>query len=107
MANPTNVNWVDPTANVDGSPLAAGEITGYEVGVRASSGTAGTYTSTANVPATVTTCALSALSPALPNGGTFAVAVRALAATDSAWSTEADFTLVPPAPLPPTAVSVV
>jgi hypothetical protein len=105
--NPTTVSWVDPTTNVDGTPLASGEITGYKVGVR-EGGTAGTYTSFASVPAGSTSCALSALSPALPASGSFEVAVQAESTTNgnSAWSAEASFTLVVSPPNPPTSLSV-
>lgn len=44
--NPTHVSWTDPTTNVDGTAIAAGEITGYQVGVRLTTATgsvAGTY----------------------------------------------------------------
>lgn len=111
MSDPTKFVWTDPTTNTDGSPVAAGEITGYEVGVRdttATGSTAGTYPYGAKAPATATTELISLLTPSLPKGVLLAAAVRAnTAAVDinnnpinSKWSTEATFTLTPPPPVP-------
>jgi len=109
MPNPTQVTWNDPTANVDGSPIAAGEITGYTIGVRdtsAAGSAAGTYPYTAGAPATAVSELLSALTPVLPTGKPLAVAVKAdTAAGSSAWSAETTFTLAPPAPPVPDAPS--
>ena len=55
MANVTTAKWTDPTTNTDGSPIASGEITGYQVGVRLASGQAGTYPYTASAPASAKT----------------------------------------------------
>lgn len=107
MANPTTASWTDPTTNTDGSTITAGEITGYEVGVRLASGTAGTYTSTATVAASATSCPLSALTPAI-GFGSFMAAVRTLSTTngDSAYTAEVAFSLVAPTPNPPSGFSV-
>jgi hypothetical protein len=104
MTNPTTASWVDPTTNVDGSPIAAGEITGYTIGVRdttVAGSTAGTYPFTATAPATATSELLSLITPVLPTGDVLAAAVQAnTATTNSAWSAEATFTLSPPPPTP-------
>lgn len=104
MTNPTIASWTDPTTNVDGSPIAAGEITGYTVGVRDTTATgsvAGTYPFSATAPATSTTELLSLLTPALPTGVLLAGAVQAsTAGPASAWSNEAQFTLSAPVPVP-------
>jgi hypothetical protein len=94
MANVTTASWTDPTTNTDGSAIASGEITGYTVGVRLASGTAGTYPYSATAPATSTSELLSALTPVLPDGVALMGAVKAnTATTSSAWSNEASFTL--------------
>lgn len=103
MPNPTQVNWTDPTANVDGSPIAAGEITGYTVGVRsttAAGSAAGTYPYSVTAPATSTSELLAAITPILPPDS-YAAAVQAnTAGPSSAWSAEASFAIAAPAPTP-------
>lgn len=120
IADPKTASWVDPPTNVDGSPVAPGEITGYMVGVRVTDPTGtppGTYPYTATAPATATTELLSLLNPILPTGKPLTGAVRAVTgATDasgnaimSAWSPEGPiFSLTPPPPVPsnPTAFTV-
>jgi len=112
MTNPTQVTWTDPATNVDGSPIAAGEITGYTVGVRDTSApgsAAGTYPFMATAPATATSELFALLNPVLPVGKPLAVAVQAnTTGPSSAWSAEADFTIAPPPPVPnpPTTISV-
>jgi beta-glucosidase len=108
MANPSKVSWTDPTTNVDGTAIAAGEITGYLVGVRLASGTAGTYAYTASAPATSASELLNLLIPVLPTGASLIAAVQALSTTNgnSAWSVEsAPFELLT-APNPPTGLVV-
>lgn len=118
MTNPTQINWIDPTQNVDGSAIASGEIVSYEVGVRdtsASGSAAGSYPFGAKAPATAVSELISAI-PNLPTGKPLAVAVRAVTGVNdgsgnpitSAWSDEATFTIAPPPPVPnrPTGVSV-
>lgn len=111
MSDPTKFTWVDPTTNKDGSPVSDGEISGYEVGVRdttAAGSAAGTYPFGAKAPNTATTELISLLQPSLPTGVLLAAAVRANTAAldangnpiNSDWSTEATFTLTPPAPVP-------
>ncbi len=99
--NPTKLTWVDPTTNVDGTPLAAGEITGYLLGLRdvnANGSVAGIYPITANVPAGSTTAPLSVFGTIKP--GSYAAAAQAEGPADSAWSIEALFTIaeIPSAP---------
>jgi len=97
MSNPTKFSWTDPTTNLDGTAIAAGEITGYTVGVRntATAGSAaGTYPITLAVAAGATTALISAITPALPAGSYASAVMAATAAGGSAWSAEATFTLV-------------
>lgn len=55
IQNPKQFNWIDPTTNLDGSPIVAGEISGYNIGIRPLTGTVGTYPITIPVAgATVT-----------------------------------------------------
>ncbi len=106
MKNPTMMSWTDPTTNTDGSPIAAGEITGYLLGLRnvAAPGSApGTYPITAAVPAGDTTAPLSMFGTLKP--GDYAAAAQANGPNDSAWSAEALFTIAP-IPAPPTGFSV-
>jgi len=108
MSNPSKVSWIDPTLNVDGSAITTGELTGYLVGVRLASGTAGTYPYTASAPAASVNELLSMLTPVLPTGAALVAAVQALSTTNgnSAWSAEsASFTLLTP-PNPPTGLTV-
>lgn len=111
MSDPTQFTWQDPTTNKDGSPVAAGEITGYEVGVRdttAAGSAAGAYPFGAKAPSTATTELISLLNPTLPKGVLLAAAVRANTAgldasgnlINSDWSAEATFQLALPAPIP-------
>jgi len=117
VTNPTQVSWQDPTTNVDGSPIATGEVTGYEVGVRdttAAGSVAGTYPWDIRAPATATSELFSVLTPSLPTGKLLAVSVRANTAgvdasgnpVNSAWANEATFTLPTPAPVPNAPASV-
>jgi hypothetical protein len=108
MSNVTTAKWTDPTTNTDGTPIASGEITGYAVGVRLASGTAGTYPYQATAPATATSELLSLLTPVLPTGEALIGAVQAISATNgnSAWSSESSsFTLLAP-PSAPTGFTV-
>lgn len=106
MSNPTTATWSDPTTNTDGSPIAAGEITGYSLGIRVGTltpptGTPGVYT--VNVPvagAAAATELLSAISPILvPNN--YVAAIEAVGPVDSAYSAEYAFVIAPPTPNAP------
>lgn len=112
MQNPTQISWTDPTTNTDGSAIAAGEITGYAVGVRsntAAGSVAGTYPFGATAPATAVSELLSLLTPVLPPD-IYVAAVQAVTANgNSAWSAEsAPFTIAPPVVIPnaPSGVTV-
>lgn len=115
MSNPTTIAWTDPTTNLDGTPVAPGEITAYLIGVRsttASGSVAGTYPIQATAQGAAASQELiSALGAALAPD-TYAVAVQTVGPTNSAWSTEASFTIAPivppplPVPNPPTGLTV-
>ena len=96
MTDPTKVTWTLPTTNTDGSALAAGEVTGYEIGV----GTVtGVYPTVVEVPgAAVTSEALSALG--LTPGKRYFISIRTASVDGpSAWGLEVSFT--PPVPNAP------
>jgi hypothetical protein len=101
MANPTAYSWVAPTKNTDGSAIGVGEITGYSIGQRPTSGTPGTYTSTLQVSgaATLTT-------PITLGAGSWTAAIQTVGPTDSAFSSEISFVIAPPVPVPPTGFGV-
>jgi hypothetical protein len=104
MPNPTQFNWIDPTLNTDGGAVTAGEITGYQIGLR-QGGSAGTYPITVAVASPTATSELfSAISPALVSG-TYIAAIRSVGPTDSAWSAEITFAITG-VPTPPTSFSV-
>lgn len=116
---PTKFVWVDPTTNVDGSLIAADEVSAYEIGVRdtsAAGSVAGTYPFGIKAPPSATFEPFSALQPALPTGVPLAAAVRTDTGSvdsnnnpiNSAWSAEVTFTLPapPPVPNPPTGFTV-
>lgn len=101
----TGFSWTDPVANTDGSAIAAGELTGYSLGVRADGvGSPGTYTVNAAITGpTDTNEALTALGTVLAPGNYWA-AIKAVGAVgvanDSAYTQEIGFSI--PAPVPPT-----
>lgn len=95
MTTLTQFVWVDPTTNVDGSAVTAGEISGYQIGIRAASGTPGTYTTFAIVKdAAATSEAFSLLGTTLAPGD-YAAAIQTLSTTNgnSPFSPEAKFTI--------------
>jgi hypothetical protein len=96
VMNPTTAKWLAPTTNPDGTAIAAGEITGYALGIRPSSGTQGTYPTIVSVSGATT---LSANVPALQSGS-YLAAVSAVGPNNSLWSAEVAFTIseVPSAP---------
>lgn len=109
--NPSTANftWVDPTTNTDGSTIQAGEITGYNVGIRsttAQGSQAGTYPIVAQVQgATAAKEAVSAIGTVL-KPDTYAAAIQSAGPVNSAWSSEIQFTIAQPVPNPPTGFSV-
>jgi hypothetical protein len=106
MANPTKFTWVDPTVNTDGSAITAGEITGYSIGVRPSTGIPGTYPIVTPIASpTATSEPFASLSSVLAPG-TYAAAIQSVGPTNSAWSSEVTFTIVAPIPSAPTGLAV-
>ena len=105
-----HVTWTDPPLNTDGSQVSVGEITSFNVGLRATSASgsvAGTYPFGVSAPSSATSQALSTVSGLVP-GTQYAAAVQAVTANgNSGWSTpEFEFIAAIPVPNPPTAVSV-
>jgi hypothetical protein len=89
------ISWVEPTTNVDGTPISLGEITGYTIGAR-SGGVAGTYPFTYNVTGASTQSASvlpSAFTPPL-TPGTYFASIQAVGPSDSAWSPEVQFSVL-------------
>jgi hypothetical protein len=109
VTNPTQFTWTDPTTNTDGTPITAGEVTGYTLGIRsttASGSVAGTYPITAQVSgASATNELLSALGTVL-KPDTYAAAIQTAGPVPSAFTNEVTFTIEPPQPNPPTSFSV-
>lgn len=108
-ASTAKFSWVDPTTNVDGSAIATGEISGYNVGIRSATATgsiAGTYTVIAPVSgAAAANEAVSAIGTVL-KPDTYAAAVQTIGPTNSAWSSEIEFTIAQPVPSAPTGFAV-
>lgn len=101
--------WVDATTNTDGSAIAAGEITGYQIGVRsatAQGSVAGTYPILLpTAAASATSEAVSAATPML-QPDTYFAAIRSTGPLNSAWTSELEFTIAQPVPQPPSGFSV-
>jgi len=112
MANPVKFTWAAPTANADGTPIAAGEITGYQIGIRKSTDpvpaqAGGVYpTLMPAEPSSVFSEALALLTPPLASGSYFAAIQATTANGPSLWSTEISFSWVS-LPLPPGSFAVV
>ena len=104
MTNPTQFVWTIPAQNTDNSPIVPGELTGFQIGIRPASGTVGTYPTTVLVNnSTASSEAFSLIGTTLAPGN-YAAAVMALSTINgnSAWSSEATFTIAAPV-LPPKA----
>ena len=113
MSNPTQVNYKLPTTYDDGSPLNVADIKQVNIGIRPKNGTPGVYPLMAvDITFTADTGGISheplAVFGALaPNDYVAAAETVMKAGGISVWSTEsAPFTIAPPVPNPPTAVSV-
>lgn len=113
MPNPTQVNYKLPTTYDDGSALAVTDIKQVNIGIRPANGTAGIYPLTAtDVTFTADSSGVSheslAVFGSLAPGSYVAAAETVMKAGGiSVWSAEsAPFTIAPPIPSPPTAVSV-
>jgi hypothetical protein len=99
----TKFTWTDPTTNVDGSPIVAGEITGYSIGIGTASGN---YPIQVPVPGPAAASELlSQITPALVPGTYFA-AVQAIGPVDSVFSNEVSFVIAAAQPNPPTNFTV-
>ena len=109
MTNPTQFTWTVPTTNVDGTPIAAGEVIGYAVGLRdVSASTPGVYSRQVSV---LNPTATSVAVPTDLADGTYAAAVLAIGTPNSAYSPEITFSyaqpvVVPPVPNAPTNLAV-
>lgn len=108
---PTKVTLTLPTTNVDGSPIATGDLVDVQVGF----GTAtGNYTLIADDTAFATqtqngvvTIPWASLNENLGFGTWFAAArVKNAEGQTSAWSNEATFDIAAPVPNPPTGFTV-
>lgn len=110
MSNPSKFSWQLPISNADGSPLVAGEISGFTIGIRsttAAGSVPGTYPALTSIAdPTATSEAISALSTVL-KPDSYAAAIRSDGSVDSAWSAEATFTIEVPVPNPPSNFSAV
>jgi hypothetical protein len=98
--------WTIPTTNVDGTPIVPGELTGFDIGVRADgTGAPGTYAAITNVPdPTATSEALSKLGTVLAPGNYWSAIRSDSAPGDGPWSSEVGFSIAappPPVPNPP------
>ena len=91
-------SWIDAAKNTDGSAIQGSEITGYQLGIRPLSGSAGTYP--VNSPAiapSATSEALSLIATVLVPGE-YLAAVRSVGPTNSPWSNEFAFNIAQPVP---------
>lgn len=102
----TKFIWTIPTTNVDGTAITAGEITGYRIGIRPATGTAGTYPTLVSVsdPAATSEPFSALATPMAP--GNYAAAIMSVGPTNSAWSSEISFAVAAPAPNPPSGFGV-
>ena len=113
MPNPTQVNYKLPSTYDDGSPLLVTDIKQVNIGIRPKTGTPGTYPLMA-VDVTFTADGQGVSHEPLTVFGSLAPGDYVAAAETvmkaggvSVWSAEsAVFTIAPPIPNPPTAVSV-
>lgn len=99
--------WVDATTNTDGSPLTAGEVTGYNIGVGPASIPAGGIYPI-NIPVDGPTATQEAFSAAVATAatmlkpGTYFSAVQSVGPVNSAFSNEFEFQISQPVPAAPT-----
>lgn len=101
--------WTDPTTNADGSPLQAGEITGYDVGIRsvnAAGSAAGAYPIVTNVPDPAATSEAVAAIGTVLKPDTYAAAIRSAGPVPSDWTPEVQFVIAQPVPSSPTGFTV-
>jgi hypothetical protein len=106
--NPKTFSWTPASANTDPSlPFTAGEVTGFEIGIRPASGTAGAYPII--IPIADPAATSEALSAAYAAGlatlkdGDYQSAIRSTGPAPSAFTSETDasaFTIATPVPVP-------
>lgn len=109
MANPTRVKYQIPTSNTDGSPLAISDIKQIDIGLGTTTGQYPTiFADTTFTPDGdgFSDEPLSRFGNLAP--GTYFLAARTVSNQGimSAWSEQVSFTVEPPVPNPPTALSV-
>lgn len=103
------ITWTDPTTNTDGSPIVAGQITSYIVGIRTLSGTVGEYPTEFVASSLARANEIIAAIADVLAPGTYIAAVQAVGAAPSSWSAESTFIVAPPVvlvPNPPTGLTV-
>jgi hypothetical protein len=109
MANPTRVQYRIPTSNTDGTPLAAADIRQIDLGLGTTSGQYPTIVADTTFAPGENGLSDEALSRfgVLPPG-TYFLAARTVSRQGimSAWSEQVSFTVEPPVPNPPEALSV-
>lgn len=113
MANPTQVKYQLPRTYDNDAPLSPADIAQIELGIRPESGTRGVYPLTANDVTFeadengISAEPLSAFGMLAPGSYVAAGRTRTKAGAVSEWSEEsAAFTIAPPVPKPPFALSV-
>lgn len=103
------VNITPPTTNTDGTPVASGEITSYNVGIRSTTATGsvpGTYPFTNTINASANPLAIPLTTMGITKQDTYAAAAEAVYSGGiTVWGPEFVFVGVPSVPNPP-AVSV-
>lgn len=102
-------SWVPNTVNTDGTPITAGEITGYAIGIRSATAVGsvvGVYpaVSSPTGPNAVSD-AFSALNLVL-KPDTYFAAVQSVGPLASPWSAEVEFIVAAPTPSAPTNFTV-
>lgn len=99
-------SWTDASKNLDGSAIVAGEVTGFLIGIRQSSGTAGTYPiNSPAIAANAVSEAVALITPALQPGD-YAASIKSVGPTNSDWSPEVTFTIALPIPNAPSGFTV-
>jgi len=86
-------SWPPATKRTDGTPIPAGELVGYQIGVGT---TSGTYTILTDINPNTTSEPESSLSSVPTMPGTYFAAYKAIgkgSSADSVWSNEVTFTI--------------
>ena len=110
MPIPTSIDWEIPTTNVDGTPIAPGEITGYLIGIRKASDPQPAQDGTGTYPVSflvtnpaLTHEAFSVVGGNLPQDN-YKITMQTLSTTNGngPFAPEKDFsTIIPPKPNAP------